>query len=119
MTDGLKDFGASEMTPWMPFLWGSVLMAAIFEPILCLDSIKTRIEKIPDRALFIRGICCGVSVFLVWAFLYEFGTKYPGFEMLLIFVGYIVALALASMTILGGRRQNQSSHSIRTAPPSS
>lgn len=98
MTDGFKDFGAAEEYVFMPFLMGFVLMVAIFEPFLFLDVIKERLFRLSHLSASIRGVICGVSVFIAWAALYVLGLKYPGFEMPLIFLGYALAFGIVFLS---------------------
>ena len=108
MSDGFKDFGASEGRSLMPIVWGIVLFAAAFEPLLLSDVLEKRLRARGYLNLVVRGVVSGAMILGVWACLYRVGLSYKDYTVILIVVGYGLAIGIGILgMIIGDGRQKQ------------
>jgi hypothetical protein len=113
MSDGFKDFGASEGRPLMPLVWGIVLFAAGFEPLLLSDVLEKQLRAKGYLSLVVRGCVSGAIIFGVWACLYGLGQTYKSYTVILILLGYGLAVGIGILgMIIGDGRQKQTERTL-------
>jgi hypothetical protein len=95
LTSGFRDFGAAADAPWGPFFWGYVCFAAFAEPILLSESLSRSIEQRTYLSLSVRGCAAGAVICLLASALYILGLRTRGWELMLILLGYGMALGVS------------------------